>query len=100
MSDMNQTSEARVLTPKAGGYVQQLCKHFGHKAPVSFDDRLGRIELPMGVCTLEAAPDAGILTLRASALSGEDLARLEDVVARHLVRFAFREDLQVAWSRV
>jgi hypothetical protein len=98
MNETMHAAAAEVRTPKASGYLQQLCKHFGHKLPVRFDDCAGRIEFPMGVCTLEAAPDAGILTLRASAASPEDLARLEDVVARHLVRFAFREALEVAWS--
>jgi hypothetical protein len=98
MNDTTHASAALVRTPKASGYLQQLCKHFGHKLPVGFDERAGRIEFPMGVCTLAAAPDAGTLALHASAASAEDLARLEDVVARHLVRFAFREELEVTWS--
>jgi hypothetical protein len=48
------------------------------------------------VCTAAAA--AGI-RLEATAGSAEDLDRLEDVVARHLVRFGTKDELEVTWSR-
>ena len=97
MDEPKHTAVALVRTAKASSYLQQLCKHFGHKLPVSFDPREGRIEFAMGVCALEAAPGAETLALRASAASAEDLTRLEDVVARHLLRFAFREQLEIDW---
>jgi hypothetical protein len=51
----------------------------------------------MAVCLLEATP--GTLVLRAEAPDAEELARLEDVVGRHLVRFGERGELKVAWDR-
>lgn len=89
-------SQARVATPLASRYLQQLCKHFAHKLPVTFDPRQGRIEFTLGVCELEA--DAATLAMRAEAPDPEALARLEEVVARHLERFAFREQPQIAWT--
>jgi hypothetical protein len=97
-NDGTHVSQAAVETGKASGYLQQLCKHFGHKIPVQFDSMHGRIEFPMGVCDLDAAAEPNVLRLRASAATADDLSRLEDVVARHLVRFAFREELEVAWT--
>ena len=89
-------SQAQIATPLASRYLQQLCKHFAHKLPVTFDPQQGRIEFQAGTCELVAA--AGALTLRAEAADPEALARLEQVVASHLERFAFREQPQLAWA--
>lgn len=93
------SSEARVPTAVPRRYMAQLCKHFAHKVPATFDETHGRIVFDAGPCALEADPDAGILVMRVSAAGEADLERLENVVARHLVRFAFREQLEVSWKR-
>ena len=59
----------------------------------------GRIDFPMGVCTLDAAALPGTLLMRATAADEDSLAKLEEVVGRHLERFAFREPLTVHWER-
>ncbi len=89
-------STAEVATTSASRYLQQLCKHFAHKLPVSFDATEGRIDFPLGPVDLSA--DASRLGLHVAAEDAERLAELRDVVARHLVRFAFREDLAIDWS--
>ena len=71
----------------------QLCKHFAHKIQASFDADSGRIAFPFGLCELATGED--LLVMCVSAANDEDLARMEDVIARHLVRFAFREPPQV-----
>ena len=91
------SSTADVLTPKAAGYAAQLCKHFAHKVPARFEDGSGEIEFAAGTCRLVA--DGDRLSLTARAGTPEALAQVEDVVARHLVRFAFREDLAIEWQR-
>ena len=92
------TAEARVPTAAARRYLGQLCKHFRHKLPVEIEESYGRIEFPAGVCELDAAA-AGLLVLRVSAGEEEGLAHLEEVVGRHLERFAFREEMKVSWKR-
>ena len=87
---------ARVATPTASKYLQQLCKHFQHKLPATFDAAAGAISFPTGEVKLVA--DAEALDIALELPSAEDLERLKDVVARHLVRFAFREELSVLWS--
>lgn len=89
-------SQARVTTELASRYLQQLCKHFAHKLPVTFDPERGRIEFSIGVCELTAAP--GVLTMCAEAADDTALTQLEQVVARHLERFAFREPPEIAWT--
>lgn len=90
-------SISEVRTAAAGRYMVQLCKHFAHRLPASFDDESGMLEFPFGACALRAEPQALRLTVEAG--SDEDLARMEDVIARHLERFAHREPLQIAWVR-
>jgi hypothetical protein len=86
---------AAVATPRASRYLQQLCKHFAHKLPVTFDETAGRIPFSMGDCRLSA--DQGRLVLSLAAADADRLPQLQDVVARHLERFAFREDLHIDW---
>jgi uncharacterized protein len=89
-------SRARVVTASGSRYLQQLCKHFAHKLPTTFDPTIGRIDFPLG--PVDLAADADGLDLSLAAPSEADRATLEDVVVRHLVRFAFRETLEVAWT--
>ena len=81
-------------------YLGQLCKHFEHKIPATYDDgfHTGRIEFSSGTCELSADETSGELVMTARAANETDLARVEDVVARHLVRFAFRETLEITWT--
>lgn len=87
---------AEIPTPQASRYLQQLCKHFQHKIPVTFDPTEGRIEFSMGISELRAEP--AVLVLEVVARDPADLPTLEDVIARHLVRFAFREEIAITWS--
>ena len=90
-------SVARMATPHASRYLQQLCKHFAHKIPATFDEKTGQVDFPFGTCMLEAGD--GVLKLSLSSPDEAQLTQLEGVVERHLLRFAFREDLTVDWSR-
>jgi hypothetical protein len=94
-ADTKVQSIAEVETPKAGRYLQQLCKHFQHKLPVTFDEHSGQITFSIGECRLNAADDVLKLTLEAH--DGAQMAQLQDVVARHLLRFAFREEMRIDW---
>ena len=91
------SSEARVPTAAPRRYLGQLCKHFQHKLPVTLAEDHGRIEFTAGVCVLEA--DAEALVMRVTASDEAALATLEDVIARHLERFAFRDKPEIRWAR-
>ena len=91
-------SHARLNTDKAVRYMTQLAKHWSHKFEVSYDDISALIPLPLGTCSMLADPEGLDITLEAVDL--EALARLEDVAAEHLLRFAFREPAtRLAWTR-
>ena len=83
-------------TENAERYLGTLCKHFGHKVPVTFEPAFGRIELPFGQCTL-SAESAG-LGLTATAADKPDLDKTVAVITSHLERFAFRENPALSWT--
>lgn len=88
-------STADIATAQASKYLQQLCKHFAHRRPVTFDPQSGRIEFASGTCTLAA--EDGSLRIALAAPDATHLLQLKDVVERHLLRFAFRETPAIAW---
>ncbi len=83
-------------TENAERYLATLCKHFGHKVPVSHEPGSGRIELPFGPCTLHA--DAAGLGLTATASDRAQLDKTIQVMSSHLERFAFRENPELTWT--
>lgn len=91
-------STATVTTPKASGYAAQLAKHFAHKIPARFENGDGEITFGAGTCRLHAEGDR--LTMTVEGADAVAIAQLQDVVARHLLRFAFREDLAIDWQAV
>ncbi|GAA6208058.1 DUF2218 domain-containing protein [Cognatishimia sp. WU-CL00825] len=93
---MKHVSSAKITTPNASGYLQQLCKHFGHKIDVVFSSHEGKILFPFGSAEMIAKADQLVMVLRAE--DAEALAKLQQVMSSHLTRFAFREDLQIKWS--
>ena len=88
---------AIVETAHAARYMGQLVKHFAHKLPTSLEaGSSGRVEFPIG--TLEAGAGDG-LTLTATA-EPKNMTQLQGVIARHLLRFTFREpELTVSWAQ-
>ncbi|UXU74718.1 MULTISPECIES: DUF2218 domain-containing protein [unclassified Paracoccus (in: a-proteobacteria)] len=89
-------STCRVATPHASRYLQQLCKHWAHKFQVSFDPQQGRIELPDGRL-LEMTASAAELHLCATAPAA-DMAQFQDIIAKHIAGFGFREQLVFDWQ--
>ena len=92
-----ETSTARVRTGKADRYLVQLCKHFGHRVPAEWSETDGVVRFEPGTCRMTAGDDTLILVCESA--TSEDLAVVETVVADHLLRFAWKEDLTVEWQK-
>lgn len=91
-------SHARLTTDRAVRYMSQLGKHWSHKFPVLLGEADCEIDLPIGRCVMRA--DGEGLDVTASAETADDLSKLEDVIASHLARFAFREgEISFSWTR-
>lgn len=95
---MTTTTTATALTQNASRYLQQLCKHWAHKMPVDFTDTAGTIRFPSGaVAALTAHADH--IAVGIETPTPDMIPTMQDVVARHLDRFAFREaPLGFVWS--
>jgi len=89
-------SVAHVAMDQPRRYLGQLCKHFEHKLPVTLNETSGHIAFSFGTCALSTSAEA--LVLQAEAADAEALAKTEDVVARHLLRFAFRAPPEIVWQ--
>jgi hypothetical protein len=94
-----QKSTATVPTSRPGRYGKQLVSHMSRRGPGEWDEaqQTGTLDLSGGHLDLATTDDALILQLIVPA--EEDVARLEDVIGRHLVRFGTRDELVVTWQR-
>ena len=91
------SATAHVATAKPAPYMKQLCRHFGHKNQVTFDDERGEIHLPSGVCSLDAT-GAEVLVLVATSDDDENFEALKRVIGGHLERFSGADELSVSWA--
>ena len=88
---------ATITTAEPARIILRLCKHWGHKFTVSYDDAQGRIEFPEALCLMTAGD--GQLTFRIEAPPQADIAQLEQVVADHAQRMARDETYVWNWQR-
>lgn len=86
------TASSRFVTPNGSSYIQRICKHFAHKIDVKYDEHRGECVLPSGKAAMEA-DDQG-LSFFVTAEDEEGLTRVKAVIEDHLIRFAFRENLE------
>ena len=94
---MTQTATATAQTENASRYLQQLCKHWSHKAETEFSTQVGEISFASGN-VLKLNADNTQLALSVEVPDADSLKPFQDVVDAHLLRFAFREDLEILWS--
>lgn len=90
------TSTAVVRTDAPVRYAKQLASHLGRKVAVEEVDGAHRLTFAYGVGIVRA--EDGQLVLEATAADADSLAKVEDVLARHLVRFGRRNELAVSWD--
>jgi len=97
MSDF--TTTARIEISDSRRYLRQLCRHFGHKVETSFEEhgQSGHITFDGGRGELDAT-DAEVLIATVTAPDAAAAEQYAGVIDRHLVKFAFREELTIEWS--
>lgn len=86
-------ASARIETENPKRLMTRLCKHWGHKFPVSAGEQESEIQLPMGVCRMRCN-DILAVELEGDA---EQMPRFQEVVADHLHRMASKETLAIEW---
>lgn len=92
------STDAIVSTDRPGRYGKQLVAHLGRRngGEWSADAGSGWIDLATGRATVTAEHDGLHLHIEANP---DDIARLEDVVGSHLVRFGEKDELAITWTR-
>jgi hypothetical protein len=92
------TTTARLDTEHPERFIKQLVSHLGNRLETSAPDpRHGSVHMPDGG-TCELTADATGISLSAEAATDDDLARIQDVVARHLLRFTDIPALTTDWA--
>jgi hypothetical protein len=89
-------SRANITTEAPERYAKQLISHLGRKVKVTETSEGTVLEIGSGRGTV--TPGDGVLVLTAEATSAKELTGVQDVLARHLLRFATHADLTVTWS--
>ena len=90
------SAQARVVTQTPERYIKQLVSHLARKRTTTLvSPGHGIVAFDDGRCV--ATADPGVLVLTANADTAEALARIQDVVGRHLERFGQRNELRVEW---
>lgn len=89
-------SVAHITIEGPSRYLQQLCRHFASKLPTTHTRQRGQIVFAAGTCKLEAQDD--LLIMAVEAEDEANVAKLEDLVARHLECFAFHNRPTISWA--
>jgi len=89
------SARADVPTDAPERYAKQLVAHLGRRLEWATDG--GTSTARVGEGTGRVVVGDGVLTLLAEAPDAEGLARVQDVLGRHLERFGQRNELVVSW---
>jgi uncharacterized protein len=89
------SSIGEVQTPRAAIYLKHLCKHFSEEIPVEYSETEGFAHFPFGECRLLAK--AQTLTFHCEAKDAAALAKMQDVIDKHIVMFTKRNPIILAW---
>jgi hypothetical protein len=75
--------------------MNRLAKHFEHRVAVERHERSANVAFPGAPCTLQASDTH--LDIRVESSDAATLARIQDVVTKHLKQVAPHEALDVEW---
>lgn len=98
---MTATTSTSIKTESAHKYIAQLCKHFAHKVESTFTidhdakTAQGLTKFPMGEAIFIAKDN--VLTVTATCDSADTCKLVHGVFDSHIVKFAFREQLEYEW---
>ena len=90
------SARADVATDAPERYGKQLVAHLGRRVEWTTDGDTSSARFGDG--TGRVVVGDGVLTLLAEAPDAEGLARVQDVLGRHLERFGQRNELVVSWA--
>lgn len=91
-------SSAKLIIDRPERYAKQLASHIGHKAQ-GVEDFDGKTHITFGFgATGTIAVGDGEVLLTATANDDEALSKAQDILGRHLLKFAKLEEQTLDWS--
>ncbi len=75
-----------------------MCKHFSVKVSADYTENEGHVRFPFGECTMTA--DQSVLNINVQVEDDVMAQKAEDVIMRHLIKFAWKEELNIEWVRM
>ncbi len=91
-------SSAKLVIDRPERYAKQLASHIGHKAQsISEADGITSITFGFGG-TGTIAVDSESVLLTGDAGNQEDLEKIQNILGKHLLKFAKLEDQQLDWN--
>lgn len=85
-----------IATKAGASYIGKLCRHFVHKIEATYSGNTGKAVFPFGVCLMHADDES--LTFEIEAHHAEGAEKIRGVIDRHLIRFAYKETLEINWK--
>lgn len=89
-------SKSTINTEAASSYIGKLCRHFRHKIETEYTATSGLATFPFGICEMSATPEHLFFNISASTLEGVE--KIKGVLERHLLKFAYKEELVIQWQ--
>ncbi len=90
-------SKTHIATDNGASYIGKLCRHFVHKIETAYTTDSGRAVFPGGgICDMLAKDGELIFIISAADRTGAD--KIKGVIERHLLKFAYRENLEIHWE--
>lgn len=91
------TSRAKVMTDTPARYAKQLLAHLGRK--LDFTTQGSTSTTTIGEATGQLIVGESALTMIATGVDDQSVARVEHVLGSHFERFGLRNELVVTWTR-
>jgi hypothetical protein len=91
------SSRADVATERPERYAKQLVSHLGRKLDFTQNGATATATVAGTVASITTRED--VLVLEVNGTDPEGVARAENALASHLVRFGDKEELTVTWQR-
>lgn len=88
-------ARATVHTANSHGYLDEMCRHFGHRVHTQLGNGRGSVQFDEGTLLAHARPQA--LELELSAQDPKSLERLQALVTAHIERWGEADQLRVDW---
>jgi len=88
-------STSSIATKAASSYIGKLCRHFRHKIETEYTPTTGLATFPFGTCAMAATSERLVFDITANDMESVD--KIKGVLERHLVKFAYKEELTIDW---